>query len=126
MHVWLKFNSIIYSCERLEPLVTVSTTDIPVLHSKGRTSLLTSRVTYLPWVMNAIHLFQEGEARFTTRPLQTFTSMRKPATVLGKGRIGLFPRSKNVIAIISASTILVQLLPTFPFQVRFSHTSFTN
>jgi hypothetical protein len=75
--------------------MTVSTIDIPGLYS--------AEVVHLhPQVLFPFHrglygplnTFKVSWRGYTTRPLQSSTSMRKPATVLGRGDIGILrPKS---------------------------------
>jgi hypothetical protein len=86
--------------------MTVSTTDISVLHSAEVVHLYPQ--VMLPichGVMNPIHLYRGDKAGSTTRPLQSSTSFRKPATVSGKGIIGI-PRTKSHRGMIDPRTSL--------------------
>jgi hypothetical protein len=65
--------------------MTVSTASIPVLHSAEVAHLYPQvMLPICQGVMNLIHLYQGNEAGYTTRPLQSSTSFRKPATVSRK------------------------------------------
>jgi hypothetical protein len=69
--------------------MTVSTTDIPVLHSVEVTHLYPQvMLPIYQGVMNPIHLYKKVRQGNTTRPLQSSTSLRKPATVLGSAMQG--------------------------------------
>jgi hypothetical protein len=86
--------------------MTVSTADIPVLHSTEAAHIYPKVV--LPichGVMNLIHLYRGGGQGSTTRLLQSSTSFRKPATVSDKGDIGV-PRLKSHRSMIDPRTTL--------------------
>jgi hypothetical protein len=85
--IWqIKFSSIKKSCESPESLLTVSTADIPVLHSVEVAHLYTQvvlpifhGVDWTPYTS-----IEEARQSSTTRPLQSCTSSRKPGTDLGR------------------------------------------
>jgi hypothetical protein len=98
--------------------MNVSTADILVSHSIEVTHIYSQvMIPICHVVINLIHLFQGGETGFTTRPLQSSTSKKKFAIVSGRGHIGLFLRSENVVVAILDITILMQLLHACPFRV---------
>ena len=69
-----------------EPLMTVSTASIPVLHSAEVAHLYPQVVLPICHGVDQTPYTSTKEARqgTTTRPLQSSTSFRKPATVYGK------------------------------------------
>jgi hypothetical protein len=70
--------------------MTVSTANIPVLHSIEVAHLYPQVVIPIyHGVMNPIHLYRGGDAGSTTRPFQSSTSSRKLATDSGKKSIGI-------------------------------------
>jgi hypothetical protein len=66
--------------------MTVSTADIPILHSAEVTHLYPQAVLPICHGVDRIPYTSTKEVRqgTTTRPLQSFTSFRKPATVSRK------------------------------------------
>jgi hypothetical protein len=70
--------------------MTVSTTDIPVLHSAEVAHLYPQVVLPICHGVDRTPYTSSKEARqgTTTRPLQSSTSFRKPATVLGNSNAG--------------------------------------
>jgi hypothetical protein len=93
----------------------ISLLDKPVLHSVGVASLPTSRVTHLlrerdfPFIS-----VEETRQGSSTRPLLSFTSFRKHATVSEKGNIGI-PRPKSHRSMIDPRTSLYAApLPPLP------------
>jgi hypothetical protein len=100
--------------------MTVSTTDIPILHSTEVAQLYPQvMLPICQAVMNPIYLYQGSEVGNTTRPLQSTTSFRKPATVSRERSKGI-PRLKSHRSKINLSTTLYRPLPYFPcpFWVR--------
>jgi hypothetical protein len=101
--------------------MTVSTTDIPVLHSAEVVHL------YAQFVLPICHGFdrtqytstKEARKSTTTRPLQSSTSFRKPAIVSKERSIGM-PYLKSHRSKINLRTSLYLPLPycLCPFQVR--------
>jgi hypothetical protein len=71
--------------------MTVSTTDIPVLHFAEVAHLYPQVVLPICHGVDQTPYTSTKEARqgTTTRPLQSFTSFRKPATVSRKSNIGI-------------------------------------
>jgi hypothetical protein len=95
-----------------EPLMTVSTADIPVLRSAEVAHLYPQVVlpicheSWIPYIST-----EETRQGSTTTPLQSYTSFRKPATVFEKGDIEI-PRPKNHRSIIDSRTSLYRNSPT--------------
>jgi hypothetical protein len=94
--------------------MTVITADIPVLHSTEVAHLypqvvlpICHRVDQTPYTST-----KEARQGTTTRPLQSSTGFRKPATVSRKGNIGI-PRPKRHRSMIDPRTSLytTPLLP---------------
>jgi hypothetical protein len=79
--------------------MTVSTTDIPVLHSAEVAHLYPQVVLPICHGVDRTPYTSSKEARqgTTTRPLQSSTSFRKPATVLGSSNAGT-PRMTAIAA----------------------------
>jgi hypothetical protein len=100
--------------------MTVSTADMPVLHSADVCpSLPTSHVAHLPRDRDFPFISTE-ETRHgtTTRPLQSSASFRKPATVSEKGNIGI-PRPKSHRNMIDPRTSLYATpLPPLPLSSK--------
>jgi hypothetical protein len=82
-----------------EPLMTVSTSSIPVLHSAEVTHLYPQVVLPICHEVDWTPYTSTKEARqgTTTRHLQSSTSFRKPATVLGSSSAGI-PRLTAIAA----------------------------
>jgi hypothetical protein len=79
--------------------MTVSTADIPVLQSAEVVHLYPHVVLLICHGVDRTPYTSTKEARqgTTTRPLQSFTSFRKPATVLGSSNVGT-PRLTTIAA----------------------------
>ena len=75
-----------------EPLLTVSTASIPVLHSAEVAHLYPQVVLPIFHGVDQTPYTSTKEARqgTTTRPLQSSTSFRLPATVIGSSSAGFF------------------------------------
>jgi hypothetical protein len=70
--------------------MTVSTADIPVLHSADVAHLYPQvMLPICQGIVTLIHLYQGSETGNTRRHLQSSTSFRKPATVLGSSNAGI-------------------------------------
>jgi hypothetical protein len=100
--------------------MTVSTTDKSVLHSAEVAHLYPKVV--LPICQGSLISYistEETRQCSTTRPLQSLTSFRKPATVSEKGNIGI-PRPKSHRSMIDPRTSLYRGSSTAlaPFWVR--------
>jgi hypothetical protein len=104
-----------------ELLMTVGTTDIPVLHSAEVAHLYPQVVLPIFHEVDQTPYTSTKEARqgTTTRPLQSSTSFKKPATVSRKRSIGI-PRLKSHRSKINPRTSLYRPLPycPCPFRVR--------
>jgi hypothetical protein len=75
--------------------LTVSTTDMPVLHSIEVVLLYTQVVIPIcHGVINLIHLYLGGEAGKHYEAFKSCTNIRKPTTDSSRGGIGI-PRSKS-------------------------------
>jgi hypothetical protein len=87
--------------------MTVSTTDIPVLHSTEVVHLYPQVMLLICHGVDQTPYTSTKEARqdTTTRPLQSSTSFRKPATISWKGNIGI-PRPKSHHSMIDPRTSL--------------------
>jgi hypothetical protein len=74
-----------------EPLMTVSTASIPVLHFAEVAHLYPQVVLPICYRVDQTPYTSTKEARqgTTTRPLQSFTSFKKPATVIGSSSAGI-------------------------------------
>jgi hypothetical protein len=90
-----------------EPLMTVSTTDIPVLHSAEVAHLYPQVVLPICHGVDQTPYTSTEEARqgSTTRPFQSSTSSRKPATDSGR-RKHRNPSSKKLYRQFDLSTSL--------------------
>jgi hypothetical protein len=79
--------------------MTVSTTSIPVLHSAEVAHLYPQVVLPICHGLDQTPYTSTKEARqgTTTRPLQSSTSFRKPATVIGSSSAGI-PRLTAIVA----------------------------
>jgi hypothetical protein len=99
--------------------MTMSSASIPVLHSTEvvpcthKSCYTSAKGSRLPYTST-----KEARQGNTTRPLQSSTSFRKPATVLGRAIVGI-PR---LTAIAAKSTREPPYMPTpllpCPFRVR--------
>jgi hypothetical protein len=85
---------------------------------RGCTSLPTSRVTHLPRDCDFPFISaEETRQGSTTRPLQSSTSFRKPATVFEESDIAI-PRLKSHRSMINPRTSLYWQLPYRPCPFR--------
>jgi hypothetical protein len=91
--------------------MTVSMTDIPVLHSVEVAHLYPQVMLPICHGIDRTPYTSTKEARqgTTTRPLQSSSSFRKPATVSRKGNIGM-PRPKSHRNMIDPRTSLYATL----------------
>jgi hypothetical protein len=95
--------------------LTVSTADLPVLHSAEVAHLYPQVVIPIcHGVMNPYTSSKEAWQGSTTRHLQSSTSMRKPATVSGRRKHRPFSTVYNPIAVITASICSTATPPRLP------------
>jgi hypothetical protein len=107
--------------------MTVSTTDIPVLHSAEVVHLYSQVV--LPICHGVVRTpytsTKEARQGSTTRPFQSSTSSRIPTTI--SGSIGIpRPNYHRSSSTREPPYNLQRRLPACPFRVRYSLSSFTN
>jgi hypothetical protein len=99
--------------------MTVSTADIPVLHSTEVAHLYPQ--VMLPIYHGVVRVpyasTEEARQGNTTRPLQSSTSFRKPATVSKESNIGI-PCLKSYLSKINPRTSLYRQLPYRPCPFR--------
>ena len=63
--------------------MTVSTTDIPVLHYADVVHLTVSRVSHLPGVCKSLKYYQGEQARYTMKPFKGSSNKLGPLGVCG-------------------------------------------
>jgi hypothetical protein len=99
-----------------QPLMTVSTSDIPVLHSAEVAHLYPQ--VMLPICHGVVRApytsTEEARQGNTTRPLQSSTSFRKPTTVSKESDIAIY-HLKNHLSKINPRTSLYRQLPYRPY-----------
>jgi hypothetical protein len=110
-----KFHKLI--CESPKLLMTVSLASIPVLHSvevvpcTHKSCYSSAKVSRLPYTST-----KEARQCNTTRPLQSSTSFRKPATVMGRALVRI--PCLTVIAPKSTREPSYMQLPYYPCPFR--------